>query len=182
MPILRNNLNIKSKPKHSLLASAFLLLVVFGAKVDLDLGGLVSFTLQTLFLGLAYYYLPVTWRVGLILVYLALGIAGAPVFNGGVGWEYFSSWPLGFFVGFVLATVVPTPSRNGLIPVFGFFLQIHLVIVIAGIVGIAWFSGSYITALETAADILPGAVIKTLVGAWVVWLVSKLRQPNHETN
>lgn len=166
--MLRSNLNKTSNGKHSLLAGAFLLLVILGAKLDLDLGGLVSFTLQTLFLGLGYYYLPIKWRLAVIFCYLSLGILGVPVFYGGVGWSYFTSWPLGFFVGFVLAAVVPTPSVTGVIPSFVFMLQIHAVIVVAGIVGIAWYTGSYITALETAIDILPGAVIKSAVGALVV--------------
>ena len=163
--------------KHSPMVSAFLFLMglVLGAKLDLDFGGLVSFTLQTLFLGLAYYYLPTKWRLAAILIYLALGILGVPVFNGGVGWSYFISFPLGFFIGFVLAAMVPRPSTNGLMSVFIFMLQIHAVIVVAGIVGIAWYSGSYITALETAMDILPGAVIKSAVGAAVVLGVNRFK-------
>jgi biotin transport system substrate-specific component len=101
MLMLRNSWNKRLKGKHSLVAGAFLLLVILGAKIDLDLGGTVSFTLQTLFLGLAYFYLPRLWKFVLIALYLSLGIVGVPVFNGGAGWDYFSSWPLGFFAGFV---------------------------------------------------------------------------------
>ena len=86
MLTLRSKNKLNNIVKHSLIAGAFLLLVVFGAKIDLDLGGSVSFTLQTLFLGLAYYYLPIRWRFLLIIVYLGLGIVGLAVFNGGVGW------------------------------------------------------------------------------------------------
>jgi biotin transport system substrate-specific component len=167
--MLRSNHKANSPKKHSLLAGAFLVLVIVGAKVDLDLGGLVSFTLQTLFLGLAYYYLPKLWGLFLVLGYLTLGAAGMPVFNGGVGVNDFVSWPLGFFIGFVLAAVVPSPSSNGLMPALRFFLKIHVVIVVAGIVGIARYGGSYNSALETAIDILPGAVIKSATAAFIVY-------------
>ena len=160
---------MNSTKKHLLTASAFFVLVIVGAKVDLDLGGLVSFTLQTLFLGLAYYYLPTLWSLFLVLSYLALGAVGIPVFNGGAGWNYFVSWPLGFFIGFVLATAVPSPSSNGLMPALSFFLKIHVVIAIAGIVGIARYRSSYSSALETAIDILPGAVIKSVAAAFIVY-------------
>ncbi len=175
--MLKNSLHKILNRKHSPLVGAFLFLclVSMGAKLDLDLGGVVSFTLQTLFLGLAYYYLPIKWRLGVILSYLALGILGVPVFNGGVGWSYFVSWPLGFFIGFVLAAVVPTPLGYGVMPAFIFMLQIHAVIVIAGIVGIAMYSGSYVTALETAMDILPGAVIKSAVGSLIILLTAKYK-------
>ena len=151
------------------MASAFFVLVIVGAKLDLTLGGLVSFTLQTFFLGLAYYYLPKLWGLFLVLSYLALGAGGIPVFNGGVGWNYFISWPLGFFIGFVLAAAVPSPSSNGLMPALGFFLKVHVVIIVAGIVGIYSYSSSYISALETAIDILPGAVIKSAAAAFIVY-------------
>jgi|TARA_B110000902_G_scaffold83360_2_gene98982 biotin transport system substrate-specific component len=167
--MLRSNHTTNSPKKHSLLAGAFLVLVIVGAKIDLDLGGLVSFTLQTLFLGLAYYYLPTLWSLFLVLSYLALGAVGIPVFNGGVGWNYFVSWPLGFFIGFVLAAAVPSPSSNGLMPALSFFLKIHVVIAIAGIVGVACYGGSYSSALETAIDILPGAVIKSAAAALIVF-------------
>jgi biotin transporter BioY len=168
MLMLRNSWNKRLIKKHPLLAGAFLLLVILGAKIDLDLGGIVSFTLQTLFLGLAYCYLPRSWKFVLIAGYLLLGIAGVPVFNGGAGWDYFSSWPLGFFVGFVLAAMIPSPESSEFLPAARFFIQIHVVIILAGVSGIVWHSGSCLMALETAVEILPGAVLKTLTGAGVV--------------
>ncbi|MDA8886133.1 biotin transporter BioY [Bacteroidia bacterium] len=163
-----NNQNLKQIRKHSLLVGAFLLLLILGAKVDLDLGGVVSFTLQTLFLGLAYYYLPVRWRFALILTYLGLGIAGVPVFNGGTGWKYFSSWPLGFFVGFVLAAFILLPRVIGFISAFGYFLGMHLVIVLLGVLWMFYYGGSGSSPMEVILELLPGAIIKSLVGAGVV--------------
>ena len=176
MQTLRSKNELINNVKHPLLAGAFLFLVIAGAKLDLDLGGLVSFTLQTLFLGLAYYYLPIRWRFILIVIYLAQGIVGFPVFNGGVGWAYFSSWPLGFFVGFILAAVVPRPTSNTFLPVLGYIAQIHLVIALLGVTWLAYFTGSFSKGLETLAELVPGIVIKSLVGAGVVGLVKGFKK------
>jgi len=69
MPTLKNNIGLKQQQKHWLLAGAFLFLLIIGAKIDLDFGERVSFTLQTLFLGLAYFYLPLRYRIVLISTY-----------------------------------------------------------------------------------------------------------------
>jgi biotin transporter BioY len=176
MLTLRSKNKLHNIVKHSLIAGAFLLIVILGAKIDLDLGGLVSFTLQTLFLGLAYYYLPIRWRFILIVVYLGLGIVGLAVFNGGVGWAYFSSWPMGFFVGFVAMAFVSRPMGNRFLPVLGYFVQIHLVIVLLGVMWLAYFTGSFSKGLETLAELVPGIVIKSLVGAGVVGLVKGFKK------
>lgn len=154
------------------MAGAFLLLLIFGAKIDLDVGGIVSFTLQTLFLGLAYYYLPQAFRVGLMGAYLCLGIIGIPVFNGGAGWSYFTSWPLGFFVGFLVSAFIPVVQPRGFASAVRFFAQMHGVIIICGIVWVGFYASSSIQAFETFSQILPGAFIKTFAGAGTVWLVT----------
>jgi len=169
MLTLRSKNVLSNTVKHSLLAGAFLLLVILGAKIDL--GGTVSFTLQTLFLGLAYCYLPKPWKLVLIAGYLFLGIAGFSVFNGGAGWDYFSSWPLGFFIGFVFAAFVPLSKPKDFLSAMRFFLQMHVVIIICGTVGVGLYSGSAIKSFDMFFDILPGAVLKSTVGAGFVWLV-----------
>ena len=161
--------------KHSLMAGAFLLLLILGAKIDLDVGGIVSFTLQTLFLGLAYYYLPRAFRIGLIVVYLFLGVIGIPVFNGGVGWSYFTSWPLGFFVGFLVSAFIPVVQPRGFASAVRFFAQMHGVIIICGIVWVGVYASSSIQACETFSQILPGAFIKTFAGAGIVWALFKMK-------
>ena len=161
--------------KHSRMAGAFLLLLILGAKIDLDFGGIVSFTLQTLFLGLAYYHLPRAFRIGLIGAYLCLGIIGIPVFNGDVGWVYFSSWPLGFFVGFLLSAFIPVVEPRGFASAVRFFAQMHGVIIICGIVWIGFYASSSIQAFETFSQILPGAFIKTFAGVGIVWALFKMK-------
>lgn len=161
--------------KHSLLAGAFLFLVILGAKIDLDFGGVVSFTLQTLVLGLAYYLLPRSFRVGLIGVYLLLGIVGVPVFNGGAGWAYFSSWPLGFFVGFVVAAFIPVAVPKGFSSALGFFSLLHAVVLVLGALWVGIYSSSSTKGIETFVELLPGALIKSFAGAGLVWLFYKIK-------
>jgi biotin transport system substrate-specific component len=172
MPILKSKNVLNNTVKHSLLAGAFLVLVILGSKLDLDFGGLVSFTLQTLVLGIGYYYLPARLRVALILTYLALGIAGVPVFNGGIGWDYFISYPLGFFVGFLVSAFIPVVEPRDFASSVRFFAQMHGAIIICGIVWIGIYASSSIQAFETFSQILPGAFIKTFAGAGIVWLVN----------
>ncbi|MBT8327596.1 MAG: biotin transporter BioY, partial [Bacteroidia bacterium] len=126
-----------------------MLLLIVGSKIDINLGGLVSFTLQTLFLGLAYYFLPRNWKLAVISVYLILGIAGLPVFNGGSGWSYFTSWPLGFFIGFVCAAFITEPSAHNFYNSLAFFLQVHVVILTIGIIGVGIYTTSFAKALDT---------------------------------
>ena len=159
--------------KQLFIAVAFLFLLVAGAKVDLNFGGLVSFTLQTLILGVAYFFLPSKWKLALILTYLILGILGLPVFNGGAGWTYFSSWPLGFFVGFVLAAFVPKPIFPNFFNALNFFLQIHVIILAIGILGVGIYASSVSKAMETGLELLPGAIIKSIIGAGLIHLLTK---------
>ena len=175
MPIHTNKMSKKQLKKHSLLAGAFLFLLVLGAKVDLDFGGVVSFTLQTLVLGLSYYLLPRSFRVGLIGVYLLLGIVGVPVFNGDAGWVYFSSWPLGFFVGFVVAAFIPVAVPKGFSSALQFFSQLHVVILVLGAVWVGIYGSSSTKGIETLVELLPGALIKSFAGAGIVWLLYKIK-------
>ena len=174
MPILTSQDTNESK-KHWLLVGAFLLLVILGAKVDLDFGELVSFTLQTLFLGLAYFYLPLKHRLVLIATYLTLGNIGLPVFNGGAGLAYVLSYPLGFFVGFVVSAFVPSPKTMGFNTVFMYLLVFHIVILSLGVLWLAYYVDLN-SAAENAQGLSIGMVIKSAVGAGVVMGVGEKKQ------
>ena len=175
MPTLKNNIGLKQQQKHWLLAGAFLFLLIVGAKIDLDFGERVSFTLQTLFLGLAYFNLPIRCRIVLISTYLLLGILGLPVFNGGVGWSYFSSYPLGFFVGFVVAAVFPIPKQSTFLSDFMYLIVLHLIILSFGILWLVYYN-TLASAVQTMNGLLIGMVIKSLVGSFVVLFLKKIRQ------
>ena len=150
MPIpTKINADFKGLRKHSIITGIFIVLLILGAKLAIDLGGAVSFTLQTLVLGIGYFLLPKTWRFVLILAYIALGIAGLNVFNGDTGWAYVMSWPLGFFVGFILAAYIPAPEEITFLTLFSYFLQIHVVILTIGICVVGWHAGTVHKATDT---------------------------------
>ena len=174
MLIQKNSLVKKSSKKHWLLTGAFLLLIILGSKIDLDFGGIVLFTLQTLFLGLAYYYLPLPNRVTLISLYLLLGIVGLPVFNGGIGSEYVLSYPLGFFVGFVVSAFVPVNKSENFSQSLLYFMVVHVVILSLGVLWLLQYD-SLLVAAETAKSLSIGMVVKSLTATIVVVLVSKTK-------
>lgn len=158
--------------KHLLATGAFLLLVVLGAKIDLDFGEQISFTLQTLFLGLAYYYLPKKYKLVLIVSYLLLGVLGVPVFNGGIGLNYVFSSPLGFFIGFVLSAFVPTPNQLSFQSVFLYLIVIHVVILSLGTLWLVYFLG-LTDAVRIASSLSLGMVIKSVVASLLIVLLEK---------
>ena len=164
--------NKKNKPivKQSLTAIAFLFLIILGAKINFNIDNLVDFTFQTLALGMGYYFLPRIWRVGTVIAYLVLGILGFEVFSQGAGWSYFISWPLGFFIGFVLSALI-NPNRTSWLGSLGYFIKIHLIIVASGILGIGIYSGSIHEVLEISMALFPGLIIKSLLGATIIWLL-----------
>lgn len=174
MRIPKSNESKLILPKHSLLAGAFLLLVIFGAKINIKVAAPVSFTLQTLFIGLAYNYLPFWWRSGLIICYLILGVAGLPVFSGGIGWHYFVSIPLGFFIGFVIGVILPWQSKTSSISPLYNFLIFHGVVVCCGVFWVGFHLESASMALDMGVELLPGALLKSILGAVIVWFIGQV--------
>ena len=174
MPTHRNNSTKTISKKHWLLTGAFLLLTILGSKIDLDFGGLVSFTLQTLFLGLAYYYLPLPNRLTLVVVYLLLGIVGVPVFNGGHGLSYVLSYPLGFFIGFVASSFVPVNKSERFSQGLLYFMVLHVVILSLGVLWLLHYD-SLSVAAENAKSLSIGMVVKSLTATTIVMLVSKTK-------
>lgn len=160
-----------SVKKYWLLVGVFLLLVTLGAKIDLDFGGKVSFTLQTLFLGIAYFYLPSKYSLVLVSSYLLLGILGVPVFNGGVGWSYFISHPLGFFIGFWAAAFLPVKRNATIGHIFQFFLVFHIIVLSFGVLWL-WYYDSVSVASENAKTLSLGTIVKSIVGTGAVYSIN----------
>ncbi len=82
-------------------------LIALGA--HLKVGGPIPFTLQTLFVLLAGALLGPLDAAAAVVVYLAAGAAGMPLFAGAgsaTGLSYFAGSTGGYLVGFVLAAVV----------------------------------------------------------------------------
>lgn len=89
------------KTRSLVLASVFSSLIAIGAFIRIPLPFL-SFSLQTLFLALASIVLNRKWALISVLVYIAVGLAGFPVFSTGGGIGYILQPSFGFLLGFLL--------------------------------------------------------------------------------
>ena len=99
---------------HMLLAALFAALTAVGAFLKIPVGT-VSFTLQVFFTCMAGVLLGPYWGALSQLVYVALGLAGLPIFTMGGGLTYFAVPTFGFLLGLIpMAFVVGLLSRKGL--------------------------------------------------------------------
>ena len=89
------------KTRSLVLAAVFSSLIAVGAFIRIPLPFL-SFSLQTLFVALASILLERRWAVISVLIYIAVGLAGFPVFSTGGGIGYIVQPSFGFLIGFVL--------------------------------------------------------------------------------
>lgn len=87
--------------KAMILAALFAALTAVGAFIKLPLG-FTSITLQTLFTCLAGVLLGAKWGAVSQTVYVALGLAGLPVFTEGGGLGYLVKPSMGFLFGLIL--------------------------------------------------------------------------------
>lgn len=159
--------------KQSLLVIAFVLLLWVSAQITINNSSTLSFTLQTLVVGVFYYYMRTYWKLAAMLIYLIMGIAGIGVFSHGQsGWAYFSSEALGFFMGFILVAFVPIFKGNYQNH-FTYFILIHLIILAVGLGVWSIYDQSMEPLLSTSIVLLPGAIIKSLAGAGITWLLSE---------
>lgn len=96
-------------PTRQLVLSAlFAALIAVGAFIQIPIPFL-SFSLQTLFLALACVLLDRKWATISVLIYIAIGLVGFPIFSRGGGIGYVVQPSFGFLIGFVLwALITPT--------------------------------------------------------------------------
>lgn len=114
-------------------------------------------------------------------LYLALGMAGLPIFH---GWKSYSpmefmeypsaGYLIGFIPGAALAGVIALRSAR-LPGLLGAMLAGHLMILLWGVPVFAAYED-----MDTALDVglvrlLPGMAVKTLLGAWIVYRVRVAR-------
>jgi biotin transport system substrate-specific component len=164
--------SLKNNKKQLLLVVAFVLCISLAAQVNLDFGGILPLTLQTLVIGTFYWFLDLKFRFLGILLYLTLGALGVPVFSNGAGWDYFIQIvPLMFFLGFVIAAFVKKPWNTNLSSAFMYFILIHAVILLFGIFGIASHSGSIQDVSDSLIGFIPGVVVKSMIGTGIVFFI-----------
>jgi biotin transport system substrate-specific component len=172
MPILKS----KSAKLKLFLIPVFVLAVAIGAQAVYNYDLNIQFTFQTLSMGVLFCYMPKAHRLISVLIYLALGIAGLPIFsNGNNGWEYFSSPAIGFFLGFIGASFIPTPDYKRWDNVFGYFVYLHLLIVGIGLFVIGYYTQSWSDILDRLIKYTPGMAVKTILGGLIVMGIERLQ-------
>ena len=159
--------------------------LVIGTGLLLGLGPLVvemkgemPITVQSLvvlFVAIAF-----GWRVGLpsVLIYLAAGALGLPVFAGyNSGYKVFFGPFGGFFFGFVAASVISgylselEAFRKALPAMMNWFAG-HAIILLFGTLWLIQFQPEEWKSM--ISGLLPGAVIKSVIGALVISLIIRL--------
>lgn len=122
------------------------------------------------------------WRLGavVILAYVALGLAGLPVFaNGASGLQVMSGPSAGFVVGFVVVTLAVGAlqqywARLRPLPLFGTLALGHLALMLIGAGWIAARSGYAVAFDKAFLPFVPGAVVKSIAALATVVLVERL--------
>lgn len=172
MPTQRNRISKKnSLQKQLLYVIAFVVLMAVGARVSFDIGGEVRLSLQTLFLGLFYFFMNRRLRIISILIYLAIGIAGIGVFsNGASGWEHFIGPGLGFFIGFLISAWF-APMVGSYQYILGYMILLHFVILTCGLTVLSIRELDFTIFTGLGLELLPGAVLKSLVAAFLCYLI-----------
>lgn len=143
-------------------------------------------TLQTLFLAVIGLTLGPWYGLVSVAFYLAMGLAGLPVFTGGGGIGYVYAPSFGFLLGFLPAVVVIGLLRglDRRLPRYPAFVLAALAgIIPTYVLGVTYFSlikGSYGQApawiiLAPFLAYLPGDLLKTLAAAAVAVRLGDLR-------
>lgn len=122
------------------------------------------------------------WRMGGLTVaaYLALGLAGLPVFSGGrSGLAMLTGTSGGFIAGFVLATLLvgwlqENWARLRPLPLLGVLGLGHLVLMLVGAGWLAGIRGLGFAFEKGFLPFIPGAVVKTLAALATVIVVERI--------
>lgn len=165
--------------RELVLAAMFSALIAVGAFIQIPIPFL-SFSLQTLFLALAVVLLQPRWALASVVIYIAIGLLGFPIFSRGGGIGYILQPSFGFLIGFVLwawasSTIISKLKSRTVWKVFG-----------AEVVGVAlmyavalpyydlimrFYEASPMTAATLFtycfATTFPGDILKSLLAAWM---------------
>ena len=142
------------------------------ARLSYDLPpGPVPVTLQSLAVLLAGSILGPGRAVLAVLIYISAGAAGLPIFAGGHGgWQRLTGPTGGYLLGFLPATVLTgwlavrasdRTYRSALATLLGG----HALIFLFGVSLLSRFTGGYNATVDGLLPFLPGAALKSLLGA-----------------
>jgi biotin transport system substrate-specific component len=159
-----------------------LLLLGLSARFALPIpGSEVPISLQTLAVVVLGAWLGPVRASLLLVLYLLLGGLGLPLFAGGrSGWEVVLGPSSGFLLGFVLAAAFVgawvKKKGNAFLPILLGVILAHLLILAVGYLVLGWKQGFANLSAESLLALLPGLVLKSLLGALLIrlsnrWLV-----------
>jgi biotin transport system substrate-specific component len=175
--------------KSLVLASLIATLTAIGAQIRIPMVP-IPFTLQTLFVLLSGSILGPFWGTVSMLIYLALGLMGLPVFAGASGpgvvvgptFGYLAAFPLcAFWVG---RRTFSNESNNKLLPkTFLILIEGQIWIFVSGVFYLWLITNYYIgdrlefreAAIVGFAIFVPSAIIKTISAAWITARLRKER-------
>jgi len=170
---------VRRTPARLIAISLGVLILTAASRVEVPVEP-VPFTLQTLAVILAGMLLG--WRMGLltVLVWLAAGAAGLPVFSGGSGgWQKFAGETGGYLAGFPLGALVSgwlaERGWNGRKPVHAFAAALigHAFCLLPGAAWLSTFIGRNAAVEQGLLPFLPGAILKSLAAVLVLLLFRK---------
>jgi len=163
------------------------LIIALAARVKFDIPGTqVPFTLQSLVILLMPIFLGKRWGSAAVLCYVLLGLAGLPIFSGGsAGLDKIWGPTGGFIVGFPIAAWVVGYLADRLrlerySSGFVCLLVGHFVLWVPGFV---WLErcGLHDELWRILNSLIPGLLLKTVIGAGMIVLWEKWRKSNSYT-
>lgn len=149
----------KNTLRNMTLCAMFAVLIAAGAFMRIPMP-LVPITLQYLFTMLAGLLLGGKWGAAAVCVYMALGLAGLPVFTQGGGIGYVLQPSFGYIIGFAVGTYVTgTLAWRKEKPGFGYLFAASLLgLGIIYLFGLIYYS------------LISHVVLKTSIGLWPLFV------------
>ena len=173
------------------LCGFFAALIAIGAFIQIPIP-LLSFSLQTMFVSLAGMLLGRKAGVVSVLIYIAVGLAGLPIFSRGGGPGYVLTPSFGFLIGFVLYTYFTgyfteklkalTMKNLILAQLPGLFLMYAVALPYYYMISVLYLNteiGVSVLLLQCFVWMLPGEMVKCILAAWMgKRLIPVLRKNN----
>lgn len=167
----------RQKLTHLILSAFFAAIICVGAFLKIPVGG-IEITMQTLFVMLSGALLGQKYATLSVVLYLALGLSGLPVFTKGGGATYVLEPSFGYLVGFVPCAFlcgVLAKRRTNIGTLFAVFLVSLLPVYLLGTAHLYLVSRFYLsTSLPFSSLLMMGVVVFLpvdilccLLGAWI---------------
>ncbi len=179
------------------LSIVFSALIILGSLISFPVPfSLMPMTLQTFFVFLTGLLLPHAHALSAILIYMAAGIIGLPVFTLGGGIEALVSPSGGFIFGFIIAVIAGSSLAGKKRDSFFYNLFVVLVMELCiDITGLPWFQINLDISWKETIErgllpFIPGDVIKMIAAAaaakyiypWIGKTEAKLRSLHTRRN